>query len=263
MSAGATFSDLAPRVVSGLLMAGVGAAALVTGSFAFDLLLIIAASVMHWELARLANPLSRQAPWFAAVFTAFFAILVFYSQSPIWMVIYFALHSFFQAQFFYALKRASVLTSLAILLAVVLLHWLRSDYGFHTVLWLICVVVLTDIGGYFGGRLVGGPKLAPRFSPKKTWSGALTGWILSFALTVVFVSFEWISGPYILLGLFALFISVTSQVSDICESALKRAFDAKDSSQLIPGHGGVMDRFDGLTGATIACSLCLLMTNIV
>ncbi len=240
MSAGATFSDLAPRVVSGLLMAGVGAAALVTGSFAFDLLLIIAASVMHWELARLANPLSRQAPWFAAVFTAFFAILIFYSQSPIWMVIYFALHSFFQAQFFYALKRASVLTSLAILLAVVLLHWLRSDYGFHTVLWLICVVVLTDIGGYFGGRLVGGPKLAPRFSPKKTWSGTIISFLISFAL-LLFFNFNF---------LFSILISSSFFLGDLFFSYFKRSINIKDFSNILMGHGGFLDRFDSIFFAT-------------
>ena len=255
MTASATFGDLLPRVASGLILAVLGAFALALGSFAFDALLLCAAGLMHWELARLSNPLSRQAPVFAGLFSAFFLLIAFGSQNAFWICAYFALHLVFQAQLLFKFKHLCLLASGAITAAVFLLHWMRLDYGFVPVFWVIFVVVLTDVGGYFGGRLIGGPKLAPKLSPKKTWSGAVTGWVLSIGVTVFFVVNGWLSGVLWLLVVAAIVVSLSSQISDIGESALKRRFGAKDSSQLIPGHGGVMDRFDGLTGAILACGL--------
>ena len=111
---------------------------------------------------------------------------------------------------------------------------------------------MTDLGGYFGGRIIGGPKLAPRFSPKKTWSGAVLGWAFAVGLSL------WVAEKVLqdlsltsIIGL-TIILSMMSQVGDICESALKRACNVKDSSHLLPGHGGFMDRFDGTVGATLA-----------
>ncbi|MBF0094491.1 MAG: phosphatidate cytidylyltransferase [Alphaproteobacteria bacterium] len=124
------------------------------------------------------------------------------------------------------------------------LVWLRASSGLGTVLWLFGVVWATDIGAYLVGRGLGGPLLAPRISPKKTWSGAVGGLLSAMAVGAAAAALgfgEWM--PLIALSAAA---SVVSQVGDLGESALKRRFGVKDSGKVIPGHGGVLDRVDGL-----------------
>lgn len=124
--------------------------------------------------------------------------------------------------------------------------------GLWAILFLFAVVWATDILAYFVGRAVGGPKLAPSISPGKTWSGAIGG-AAAGTLAGIGVAAAAASpaSPW-LIGLAALVLSVLSQMGDLFESGLKRRFGVKDSSRLIPGHGGVMDRVDGLVAAAIA-----------
>lgn len=131
--------------------------------------------------------------------------------------------------------------------------YLRAD-SFATAFWLFLVVAAADVGGYFAGRLIGGPKLWPRVSPKKTWAGSLGGVALAVAAGAVFSAAT--SGTYlrevcVASGAAAL----VSQAGDLAESALKRHFGVKDSGRLLPGHGGVLDRFDGLAAATVLAAL--------
>jgi phosphatidate cytidylyltransferase len=132
---------------------------------------------------------------------------------------------------------------------------LRQDHahGFEALLFVFLVVWATDILGYFGGRRIGGPRLWLRVSPNKTWAGALSGMVGSVALAVVFA---WIDGRSAspLAGLAAA-LSAISQAGDLCESAVKRRFGVKDSSHLIPGHGGLLDRLDGFVAAVAAAAL--------
>jgi len=133
---------------------------------------------------------------------------------------------------------------------------LRSDpaTGFLTIVLLFAVVWSTDIIAYFLGRAIGGPKLMPRVSPRKTWSGALsgTGAAIVSALAVAYAG--GLTGTFPLAGL-ACALSVSAQAGDLLESALKRKFGAKDASQLIPGHGGLMDRLDGFAAASFLAAL--------
>jgi phosphatidate cytidylyltransferase len=124
--------------------------------------------------------------------------------------------------------------------------------GLWAILFLFAVVWATDILAYFVGRAVGGPKLAPSISPGKTWSGAIGG-AAAGTLAGIGVAAAAASpaSPW-LIGLAALLLSVLSQMGDLFESGLKRRFGVKDSGWLIPGHGGVMDRVDGLVAAAIA-----------
>ena len=115
----------------------------------------------------------------------------------------------------------------------------------------IAVVGAGGVGGYFGGRLIGGPKLIPRFSPKKTWSGAISGCIGALGLSILVLIYSSVEVSLFGFLTLTLLLSVASQAGDICESILKRTCNIKDSSTLIPGHGGVMDRFDGLVGASL------------
>lgn len=137
----------------------------------------------------------------------------------------------------------------AALLASILV---RKDLvnGFSALMFVLLVVWATDIGGYFAGRSIGGPKLWPRVSPKKTWAGALGGFAASLAVAAGFVACG--IGKLVPLLLVGAVLSVVSQLGDLFESAVKRRFGVKDSSHLIPGHGGLMDRLDGFVAAILA-----------
>lgn len=138
------------------------------------------------------------------------------------------------------------------------------EIGVLGLIWMFAVVWATDIAAYFTGRALGGPKLCPAVSPKKTWSGFLGGLV---AATLAGLLVMWVGGRFGVthfvhpLSTIALSIvaSVASQIGDLGESALKRHCDVKDSSHLIPGHGGVMDRLDGFWAVALIVGLILLI----
>lgn len=130
---------------------------------------------------------------------------------------------------------------------------LDQVWGFAALMFILLVVWMTDIGGYFAGRGIGGPKLWPRVSPKKTWAGAVGGVVLSLAVAAGFATFG--VGRLVPLLLLAMVLTVLSQLGDLFESAVKRKFGVKDSSQIIPGHGGLLDRLDGFVFAVIAAAV--------
>jgi phosphatidate cytidylyltransferase len=118
---------------------------------------------------------------------------------------------------------------------------------------VLLVVWVTDIGGYFAGRGIGGPKLWPRVSPKKTWAGAVGGFAASLVVAGGFAAFDLgKTGPFLMLGAM---LSVVSQLGDLFESAVKRRFGVKDSSHIIPGHGGLLDRLDGFVAAVVMAAI--------
>jgi phosphatidate cytidylyltransferase len=130
---------------------------------------------------------------------------------------------------------------------------LDQAHGFAALILVLLVVWVTDIGGYFAGRGIGGPKLWPRVSPKKTWAGAIGGFAASLVVAAGFAALGLgKTGPILLLGAA---LSVASQLGDLFESAVKRRFGVKDSSHLIPGHGGLMDRLDGFVAAVVMAAI--------
>ena len=136
-----------------------------------------------------------------------------------------------------------------------------GEAGGFAILFLFAVVWSTDIMAYFVGRALGGPKLAPSISPGKTWSGAIGGVV--FAVAAAFgLCWGYGGSPSVAIALLALFLSVCSQVGDLFESALKRRCGVKDSSHLIPGHGGVMDRVDGLVAAAFAMYVVVVLVTL-
>jgi phosphatidate cytidylyltransferase len=125
--------------------------------------------------------------------------------------------------------------------------------GFVALILILLVVWVTDIGGYFAGRGIGGPKLWPRVSPNKTWAGAIGGFAASLVVAVGFARLELGKmGPLLLLGAA---LSMASQLGDLFESGVKRRFGVKDSSQVIPGHGGLLDRLDGFVAAVVLAAI--------
>jgi phosphatidate cytidylyltransferase len=125
--------------------------------------------------------------------------------------------------------------------------------GFAALMLVLLVVWVTDIGGYFAGRSIGGPKLWPRISPNKTWAGAIGGFAASLTIAAGFAAFHvGKTGPLLVLGSV---LSIASQLGDLFESAVKRRFGVKDSSHIIPGHGGLLDRLDGFVAAVVLAAV--------
>ncbi len=138
-------------------------------------------------------------------------------------------------------------------LALILLR-ADSHYGFAAILWVFLVVWSADTVAYFAGRIMGGPRLAPVISPKKTWAG-LGGAVAGSALvSFIFANVTQLDGVWTL-AILAGSLAVVEQAGDLFESSLKRFHGVKDSGRLIPGHGGVIDRVDGLIAVTVAAAL--------
>lgn len=250
MSAGAgRFGDFAVRVASGAAMAAVGFGALWAGGAWFAALCgaVVGAALreMHAMQAR-GRDGGRGVVLAASGGGAVFATgLVPAAVVPPLVVL--------PALLALGLVRArrwrfAGFAALVVLAGVGLVH-LRAEVGLAAMLWLAGVVVGTDVAGYFAGRALGGPKFWPRVSPKKTWSGTVAGWLAAAGVGAGFV--VWGGAGAGLIGL-SVALSMAAQAGDVSESALKRRAGVKDSSALIPGHGGVMDRFDGMFGAALA-----------
>jgi phosphatidate cytidylyltransferase len=127
------------------------------------------------------------------------------------------------------------------------------DHGWHALVLVLLVVWASDIGGYVAGRGIGGPKLAPMISPNKTWAGAIGGFVGSLAVAAGWAASG--AGNIIPIVLVGAVLSVVSQLGDLFESAVKRRFGVKDSSHIIPGHGGLLDRLDGYVAAIVFAAI--------
>jgi phosphatidate cytidylyltransferase len=147
-----------------------------------------------------------------------------------------------------------------VLAAIVTLLWLRHQpaLGRETILWIVCCTWATDIGAYVVGRSAGGARLAPRISPGKTWSGLVGGMAWSAVASAAF-GYALGLGQTVPLAIVGALLAVVGQVGDLLESGLKRLAGVKDSGTLIPGHGGLLDRVDGLVAILLAIGLVRLV----
>ena len=244
---GARWGDLGPRLTSAAAMIVIGAGAVWLGGLWFHFLIALVCGLMVWELVCLLDPDCGRSQY--ALAGATFLVAMIAIELPPGFALPLLL---LPAMLGFAQMRAGGVTyavfAALILLAGYAMMGLRDDFGLVWMLWLIVVVVVTDVAGYFAGRLIGGPKFWPRVSPKKTWSGTLAGWVGAAAVGLIFAGFTDQGAG--LVGV-SIAVSMASQIGDIAESALKRASGVKDSSNLLPGHGGLMDRFDGMLGAAV------------
>ena len=251
MSDTSKFADLKTRFLSAVVMVAVGATALWFGGWIFTLLIVAAVFAMHWEMGRMLTPLSMQAHWFSAVTSAIALIWVLTSDSVTEQIVVIIIATLLQRVYFHTVDTLGTLVSLGIMIGALLLIHMRTEIGMTATLWIIGLVVITDIAGYFVGRILGGPKFWPAFSPKKTWSGTVGGWAVVAVISFVVKDYVAPQTTIFAFVLFSVFVSFTGQIGDICESALKRVCGVKDSSNLLPGHGGLLDRFDAMVGATL------------
>lgn len=215
----AASGGLGLRVVSGLVLATLALALAYLGGVAFNLLLLAAAGLMAYEWRRLCD---GGAPS-ARTRLQWSAIGLVYIAVPCIAII-----------------------------------WLRAAFGWQTIFWLFAVVWATDIGAYFAGLGFGGPRLAPRISPHKTWSGLAGGVVCAAAVGAATAAL--LGLPHLpRLAFLSALLALVAQAGDLWESMVKRRFHAKDSGTLIPGHGGLLDRLDGLMAAAPAVAAATLI----
>ncbi|MCK0531930.1 MULTISPECIES: phosphatidate cytidylyltransferase [Sphingomonadales] len=249
-------NELRIRAVVGLLLILLASAALYFGGFFFWLLLVVAGVLMQGEwgdLAR-ASPEHRRLSMFAV--SVPLALLCPLAAGLSWTAFTLAVAAFF---FVILVTRSGrlALGVLYVFVPVAALIFLREQQpgGLLLAFWALSLVWATDIGAYFAGRAIGGPKLAPRVSPSKTWAG-LGGGVLA-ALVLGFVLHRFAGLPIQLAAASGL-LAVAAQLGDLLESAMKRRAGVKDSGNLLPGHGGVMDRLDGVVAAAPIAALFYL-----
>ncbi|MEZ5779703.1 MAG: phosphatidate cytidylyltransferase [Paracoccaceae bacterium] len=253
------WDDLAPRLISGAAMAAGGLGLVAAGGVWFAALAVVCATLMIWELASMTAPGKSGEAVGLALIAGLSLTAVLYFHRPLLLPVLLLPTVAGAVTPGRRLRIDYVVYSAMIMLASYGLVAFREGYGMLWLMWLVLVVVMTDIAGYFAGRVVGGPKFWPAISPKKTWSGTAAGWIAAAIIGWIFL---WFTTAGIDLIWISALLAFSSQLGDIAESAIKRRAGVKDSSNLIPGHGGLMDRFDGLLGAALFMLLVAQFTPV-
>jgi phosphatidate cytidylyltransferase len=253
-------NELAQRVVSALILGPLVLLLVWWGNPGFALLMMVAAAAIIWEWNAIMRRLNDQAMVVAAlcaVLAVLAAALGQWLAASLVLILGAAISQLLASRAGDA-GRLLWLGMVYAALPAAALVFLRDDpqWGRSAIFWLLFIVWATDIGAYVAGRQVGGPKLWPALSPNKTWAGAAGGLTAALAVGLAF-TYGLAARPDNLFGLVVLIValSVAAQLGDLAESALKRRFNVKDSSQLIPGHGGVMDRVDGLVATAIVAGV--------
>jgi phosphatidate cytidylyltransferase len=254
--------DLRPRIVSGLVLAAVALALTYAGPHPFALLVLVIAVLMSWEWGRVVRGTELDVTFVVhALATTMAALLAAmgYAALGVAAVIIGAI-IVIPLQFGEKVWH-SAQGVLYTGLPVVSLLWLRGDepYGLRAVLFIFVIVWTTDTAAYVSGQLFKGPKLWPSVSPNKTWSGLVGGIVGSVIAGVLFA--EVVGAPPAWLAAAGFALGLVAQAGDLAESALKRGFGVKDSSNLIPGHGGFMDRMDSIVAAAVAAAAFTLFID--
>jgi phosphatidate cytidylyltransferase len=250
-------SELALRVCSALVLVPLALATAYLGHWPFAVFWGVAAMGVLWEWTSLVAGADRPFVLMTGVATLALALALVVSGLPLAAVIVLAIGTLAAASLAPAERRLWIAGGIpyagALGLAPILLRSDDED-GFLSVVFLFAVVWTTDIAAYFIGRTAGGPKLVPQVSPNKTWSGAIGGTLAAVVVALVLAKAAALAGLFAI-AMLAIVLSVSAQAGDVFESFLKRKFGAKDSSHLIPGHGGLMDRLDGFVTASVVATL--------
>ena len=263
-------SELFKRIASALVLAPLAVAAVYTGGMAFTVFWFVVAILVSFEFLRMLNKWGQLlwGTWFIhlSVLMSFYNLL-FADEVHIFVncigPALFLLWLYYDRSFGTPATWSilALLYSATAFLAPVFVMS-HKDGGLVAIIFAFAIVWGTDVGAYFVGRQVGGPKLAPRISPGKTWSGFFGGLVIGTALAFAWCYYAktlwnlgWIEGlPRLVLAVLG---SVIGQLGDLFESFIKRRLDVKNSGNLIPGHGGVMDRIDSVLFVFLYLALLL------
>lgn len=247
---------LLPRILSALVMAPLALLAAWVGGYVFAGLVAVAGGLMVWEWQRMTSPLRAFDELGRAVAVAMVVappMMIYRPELAVMVVAVAVLYALF-------VGRSRWLTAGALYVGIPILSlvWLRDRGGLATLIWLFAVVWGTDIGAYAAGRLIGGAKIAPTISPSKTWAGLFGG--MTTAAIAAAVGGVLVHQPHwLVLAIFGAGLAVIAQIGDFFESWVKRRAGVKDSSHLIPGHGGVLDRVDGLIAVAPLVALAVVV----
>ena len=249
------------RIASAVVLAALALGATIYQPWTFLILIMVGGGIVAWEWGRLTrgNGFDGTA-LISAVSASAVAILISVARADLALFVLVASATAIGVTAYQSGLGFWSLGGLAYAaLPAAALMWLRGDpsLGAAAVLYLFAVAWTTDTASYVAGRLIGGPKLAPRISPKKTWSGFIVGALTPALVGIAFASVLKETSA-LKLSLVSIALALACQMGDLVESAVKRRFGAKDMSQMIPGHGGLLDRIDGLLFAAILAALIAL-----
>lgn len=240
------YKDLLPRFVVGALLIAIALFGGWRGGLFFNFMIGLAGLLMYREWTRMhrIHSRSRLSGYIAIAAAATLA------DSHLFLLAFGALAA--AAGILFLTVRGAAVGLLYCGIPAVSLIWLRAEEnGFALVIWALAIVWATDIFAYFAGRTIGGPKIAPSISPSKTWAGLAGGMIGAATIaSLLTLRFELPFGPTISAMLGAV-LAIAAQIGDFYESHLKRRAGVKDSGNLLPGHGGILDRLDGLVPVSI------------
>ena len=270
-SSRSSFADLRTRILSAIVLVAAAIGTLLLGGLPFVLFWLAASLAMNWEWQRMVEP-ERIVPRTVAGGVALCVAAVLSVQlSPDLAGLVVLAGAIVAGLLAVKGKRlwagAGVVYAGALIVSVLTIRpalaaSLERPFDLRTIVWLFAVVWGTDVMAYFGGRLIGGPKVWPAVSPGKTWSGTLVGILCGALAGVVVATISPVMpiSPWPVLGI-GLLAAAAAQAGDFLESGVKRRFGVKDSSGLIPGHGGVMDRLDGFVAAAVLVVLVALVRD--
>ena len=259
------FRNFLVRSLSTAVITPIVGSILVIGGDYFSLFISILGAVMIWEMARaiFGSAHSR----FLIILSIGFGVVILLTGLRIGILLLSTFVLLFLVSFsIYCLviKQADKITkflicSLFIVIPCTLFLWLRETMELIILFWILSCVIATDIGAYVVGKIIGGAKLAPKISPNKTWSG-LFGGVTASAFTGLGFSVFWMEKHFKFVCL-SLLIAIVAQMGDLLESRFKRKYSLKETSNIIPGHGGIMDRLDGHMAAVTFIALISFTTS--
>jgi len=267
VEASGRWNETLRRTVTALAFAAPAAGAVMAGPPYLPIFAAAIAIVMAWEWIRVTGERGR----FNAAWAALAVLLVAAVAAAAWGRYAWGLALVAAAlPAVYAAARAeghphaaaAALGALYVGIPALALVWLyaRPEIGRALVVWLIAIVIAADVAAYFAGRALRGPKLAPRISPGKTWSGAAGGLAGALAVGLAAGAALDLARPTVLAAA-SLGFAIISQLGDLLESGVKRHFRVKDAGDILPGHGGMMDRVDGIVAALAAAALAILIVG--
>lgn len=237
--------SLIKRILTSLVLIPVVLGCLFSGKEAVELLALTIAALLSWEWAGMmpsrSNVFFALSYFLAAVVAIMFDSVVISAFVIVALVVLAAVRKHQEKEFFLKLLGIPYIA-----IGVGSVMALYNVYGVKIVLWYIVAVWAVDTGGYLFGSTLRGPKLAPKISPNKTWAGLFGGMLLAVAITFAACYFSSHKDCWVNAVILAALLTIIAQIGDLVESAIKRHLNLKDSSNLIPGHGGVFDRVDGL-----------------
>jgi phosphatidate cytidylyltransferase len=256
--------NLKLRIVSGVVLAAIAFALAWAGPKPFAVLVLVVALFVSWEWGRMVRGSGSDLAFLihAIAVAAAIGLSVGGFAALAAAVLVTAAIVLIPLVFGHGARLSALGVFYAGLPAISLL-WLRADepYGFAALMLVFAIVWCSDIGAFAAGRLIGGPRLWPRVSPNKTWAGLVGGLAAGSGAAALVAPLLANEASPVRLALIGLGLSLVAQGGDLAESALKRLFGRKDASDLIPGHGGFMDRIDSIVAVAVAAAVFALIVD--